>query len=285
LEFSYYYITRNDFTRARTICDQGLQVFSQKNNPSAYRLLAFIRGVSYFVEKKYDEAFHSFSPLRIDGNYCGQFLDPIILNHLHQRTEPFIEAILLSLIESEELHNRFSLFTHPFTDRRTPVVMLCNLYQQRGEYEKLEMLCTTFRECDHKNMLRYLSTSYFQQSKHLLAQSAHQNKKAFFESQINPPTQYNYRTVANMLRKYDIPLVAVQYPMRSIEQLKTMLNNDGHIIFVDNEALFKEHVLNESYNMYFVDSFAGDFGHCTGEGNQLLAQNIADTIEQELFRK
>jgi hypothetical protein len=34
-----------------------------------------------------------------------------------------------------------------------------------------------------------------------------------------------------------------------------------------------------------VDMFGGDFGHCTEKGNQLLAQNIADTILKEVFHE
>ena len=32
------------------------------------------------------------------------------------------------------------------------------------------------------------------------------------------------------------------------------------------------------YSKYFSDTFANDFGHCTREGNRLIAENLADTI-------
>jgi hypothetical protein len=79
-------------------------------------------------------------------------------------------------------------------------------------------------------------------------------------------------------------MVSVQYPMRSVAPLKKMLAGFADIIFVDNEAVFKEAVEAQGYARIFTDNFAGDFGHCTQEGNRLLAQNIANTIKEIIQR-
>jgi hypothetical protein len=71
--------------------------------------------------------------------------------------------------------------------------------------------------------------------------------------------------------------------MRSLEPLKRIFVQDKGIIFVDNEKIFKDAVKKEGYQAYFRDIFAGDFGHCTDKGNQLLAGNIADAILKEVF--
>jgi hypothetical protein len=73
--------------------------------------------------------------------------------------------------------------------------------------------------------------------------------------------------------------------MRNVEPLKKIFEQDESIIFVDNESVFKEALQKASYNEYFVDMFAGDFGHCTKKGNRLLAENIANTILREVFHK
>lgn len=52
---------------------------------------------------------------------------------------------------------------------------------------------------------------------------------------------------------------------------------------MDNEAIFKKAIFRDGYKEYFRDMFAGDFGHCTVKGNNLLAKNIADVILKELF--
>ncbi len=99
-------------------------------------------------------------------------------------------------------------------------------------------------------------------------------------------TVKNYHTLKEMLKRRKMRLVCVQYPMRSIEPLKKIFedNADG-IIFVDNEKSFKGMVSKSSYKEYFKDIFSGDFGHCTDKGNRLLAENIANVILKEVFDK
>lgn len=100
----------------------------------------------------------------------------------------------------------------------------------------------------------------------------------------NPLTFKNYLGIKDILDKYGIKLICVQYPMRSISPLIEIFQGKRGIIFVDNEKLFKDAVKKTGYNDYFVDMFAGDFGHCTRKGNKLLVEHIADTILKESFR-
>ncbi len=94
-------------------------------------------------------------------------------------------------------------------------------------------------------------------------------------------TIYNYLKLKAILDKRGIKLVCVQYPMRSVETLKRVFGPGTGVIFVDNENTFKDAVEREGSKEYFVDMFAGDFGHCTTKGNRLLAKNIADALEKE----
>ena len=64
-----------------------------------------------------------------------------------------------------------------------------------------------------------------------------------------------------------------------------MFENKEGIIFVDNEMVFRKALKQASYDEYFTDMFAGDFGHCTPKGNRLLAENIANVILKECFNK
>ena len=54
---------------------------------------------------------------------------------------------------------------------------------------------------------------------------------------------------------------------------------------MDNKEVFKEALKNGSYEDYFEDRFAGDFGHCTGKGNYILAENVAKSILKYLSDK
>ena len=89
----------------------------------------------------------------------------------------------------------------------------------------------------------------------------------------------NYFKLYQILDKYGIPLVAAQYPMRSVAPLEHIFASKK-VYLVDNESLFKDPIAEFGYETFFIDYFAGDFGHCTAEGNKLLAENIKDVILQ-----
>ncbi|MDD5356211.1 MAG: tetratricopeptide repeat protein, partial [Candidatus Omnitrophica bacterium] len=95
----------------------------------------------------------------------------------------------------------------------------------------------------------------------------------------------NYFKIKEMVTQKGIQLVCVQYPMRSIKPLRKIFASEEGIIFVDNEKVFKDALKNVKYSDYFVDSFGGDFGHCSPKGNRLLAENIVNVITREIFNK
>ncbi len=96
----------------------------------------------------------------------------------------------------------------------------------------------------------------------------------------------NYHRLKMILDKKGIVYVCVQYPMRNVEPLKNIFQDDmKDIIFVDNERIFEKVLKQENHKNYFTDMFAGDFGHCTEKGNRLLAENIANVILKEIFGK
>jgi tetratricopeptide (TPR) repeat protein len=95
---------------------------------------------------------------------------------------------------------------------------------------------------------------------------------------IGAKTQLNFQEVKDMTRRKGIELVVMQYPMRSLSALKESVGAASHILFVDNERIFKDAVSKENYADYFIDRFGGDFGHATPKGNHLLASNLATLI-------
>ncbi|MFA5059111.1 MAG: tetratricopeptide repeat protein [Candidatus Omnitrophota bacterium] len=91
------------------------------------------------------------------------------------------------------------------------------------------------------------------------------------------PTMSNYQQLKEIVLKKGIKLICAQYPLRDIALLRKDLSSTG-IIFVDNRAVFQDAVNKNGYDQYFYDRFAGDFGHCTAQGNKLLAENISKAI-------
>ncbi len=99
---------------------------------------------------------------------------------------------------------------------------------------------------------------------------------------MQPITVKNYQRLRDAILARGLTLVAVQYPVRRIEPLKQLLGENPAIVYVDNEKLFKKAIQTHSYDYLFQDSFAGDFGHATPEGNRILANNIATAILNHL---
>jgi len=95
--------------------------------------------------------------------------------------------------------------------------------------------------------------------------------------------RHNYRKMKSILDSRGIKLCCMQYPRRNITNLTLMFDAPEDVIFVDNEWVFKEALKKGRFEDYFIDSFAGDFGHCTPRGNRLIAENIANVILRELF--
>ena len=98
-------------------------------------------------------------------------------------------------------------------------------------------------------------------------------------------TRRNYLELKKILDQRKIKLVCVQYPVRALCPLKKIFERQDGVLFVDNEDIFKDALQQAGYSEYFIDMFAGDFGHCTEKGNKLLAENIANVILKEVFNK
>ncbi len=130
-----------------------------------------------------------------------------------------------------------------------------------------------------------LANLYRQSGKPGLMREYYDKARELVSNYYNPLTVANYRKLKKILERRKIKLVCAQYPLRSIEPLKRIFTGEGDIVFVDNEIVFKEALSKARYSEYFNDMFAGDFGHCTVKGNRLLAENIANTILKEVFKK
>jgi tetratricopeptide (TPR) repeat protein len=164
---------------------------------------------------------------------------------------------------------------------------LAEFYMQSGRLAEAEKILERAQKiCPDERNCRTLSLIY-RQTGHL-AHSDEPCKEAWQSpSAVNDTVVMdNYRRLKEILDKRGIKLVSVQYPMRSVEPLKKMLQGlENGVIFVDNQRVFQEAVRETSYNEYFRDSFGGDFGHCTEKGNRLLAENIAKAILAETLTK
>jgi tetratricopeptide (TPR) repeat protein len=167
-----------------------------------------------------------------------------------------------------------------------PYLELGLIFQAQGKRLEAEPLLKKAIELDPGNdrVYRTLRVLYIENGDPIRARE--------YESKANELTaDYyplividNYRKLKAALDKRGIVYVCAQYPLRSIEPLKKIFQPGAQgIVFVDNEKLFKDALRKSGYKDYFIDMYNGDFGHCTPEGNRLLAENIANVILDEVF--
>ena len=156
--------------------------------------------------------------------------------------------------------------------------------QAQDQFEKAALL-TGAVKFDTYNDGSYgaLAILYRENGKYEAADRYYMKSKSL--ENYHPSTINNYRKIKEILDRRGVKLVCVQYPMRSIEPLKKIFKGERDIIFVDNEKIFSDIFTEANYREYFIDMFAGDFGHCTYKGNRLLAENIANVILREAFNK
>jgi tetratricopeptide (TPR) repeat protein len=173
------------------------------------------------------------------------------------------------------------------------LIELGSLYRDQGELAQAENLFKKAiginfemgTERMNERILRALASLYEEMGKPELTKKYTEMAHQMGSEDNAAVTVKNYLTLKEILDRKGIKLVCVQYPMRNLASLKRIFEKDKNVIFVDNERLFKDAVKQSSYNDYFIDIFAGDFGHCNRKGNQLLAHNIADALLREVFNK
>jgi len=159
-------------------------------------------------------------------------------------------------------------------------------YGNSGRMEEAEYYFKKAVELDPGFFEGYLALATIAAESGNIKLAEEYRKAGGWEKRYTALTRNNYRKLKELLDQKKIQLVCVQYPMRSVVPLKTLFRNEERsIIFIDNEKIFMDAVRAGFYKKYFKDMFAGDFGHCTDEGNRLLAKNIAKVVLEEYFKK
>ena len=98
-------------------------------------------------------------------------------------------------------------------------------------------------------------------------------------------TKYHYRLMYKILNENGIKLIVMQYPTLDILELKKIFTKNESIIFISNEENFMEALENGKYEDYFIDNLRPTFGHATPKGNRLIAENVANVLEENGYIK
>ena len=165
---------------------------------------------------------------------------------------------------------------------------LGQFYQDQGKFSEAEAAFKKAIELNPKSgkIYRALRELYKLMGNPRFAREYDKKTRELGLDYYPPMTINNYHKLKVILDKRGIAYVCVQYPVRKLEPLKKIFQGETEgIIFVDNEKIFKEALKKSGHKEYFIDMFGGDFGHCTKKGDQLLAENIADSIFKEMLGK
>jgi len=157
---------------------------------------------------------------------------------------------------------------------------LAEAYWKNGDLKASEV---TLRRILDKNplnnkVLGMLAQLYRELELEALADDYETRSEAVRHLYSATATVENYREIKKLIKNRGIPLVCVQYPLRSVNSLKNLFVNTENMIFVENRENFQKALAKSCYDDYFTDHVGGDFGHCTPRGNRLLAENVADAV-------
>jgi len=159
-------------------------------------------------------------------------------------------------------------------------VELGDWFVKQGMLDDAEKVYLKAIKKEPKNSLVYGKLSELYKKQGRLKESEEFALKS--ESRIQESYDKNllkvYDTVSQKILKSGAKMISMQYPLRDNKWLKENLKDRDKIIFLDNKSNFEEVLSSSQYTEYFYDNFAGDFGHCTIKGNQLIAEQLADVI-------
>ncbi|MFH1619958.1 MAG: hypothetical protein ABIG11_08650 [bacterium] len=159
------------------------------------------------------------------------------------------------------------------------VFALTRYYIKAKRFAEAEELLQEAREF-HPDNERYLGalTRLYRESGHPELARRHEAELAATRAMFTETTHANFRELKRILDSRGIHLALMQYPMCALAPLRRLLDDPGNVIFIDNERVFKTAVADKGYAFYFRDMFAGNFGHCSLEGNRLIARDAADAL-------
>lgn len=264
LQIGWFYKTEKEYAEAEKAFQKAAKI-----NPKDNRIYSEL-GLSYQEWGKYDKAEKAFRKA-IETNPNDQ--------------EAYME--LARFYQAEEKHSQAEeILNQAAKQNPLAYIDLGWHYKDRGRYAQTEEVLNKAMELNPRNSRVYGAAAvlYQEMKKYDIADEYYKKANELRLRHYDSMTSENYRKLRDRLYEKGVRLTCVQYPMRSIESLRSLFKGqEDDIVFVDNEAIFKDAIKKGGYKEYFRDTFAGDFGHCTDKGNQLLAENIAAVILKECF--
>jgi tetratricopeptide (TPR) repeat protein len=154
------------------------------------------------------------------------------------------------------------------------------VYEREGRLDEAERALTKLLEAGGRPSLIYGQLGRIAEKQGRMEHARRYRERSVEESVVASgiSTRRTYRALEAELDRRGILLVALQYPLRPLSALKSLLADQPGVLFVDAERPFRDALEHAPYEHYFSDRFAGDFGHFTPAGARLLADQVAGAI-------
>lgn len=169
-----------------------------------------------------------------------------------------------------------------FTYQEQPARYLADSYSDIGNYQSAIETLKPLLKYQNPAIYRHLANIYKKSSNTKESDGLLRQAKAIEDKEENKSFKENYRKICEISLSNSIKIIAMENPNKSTEKLKKILEGINGVIVVSNEENFKKALKEDSYEKYFEDLSAGDYGHCTKEGNMLIAENLLPFILEEL---
>ncbi|HNW43195.1 MAG TPA: GDSL-type esterase/lipase family protein [Elusimicrobiales bacterium] len=179
------------------------------------------------------------------------------------------EAAYLKAIDFRDLNG----------EHRMAVSELTWLYLKEKRYSEAETLLQKVRAHNpHDEKISGALASLYRESGRPELARPYAEQLAAARGLYTETTRSNFEEIRRLLKARGVRLAMMQYPMCSLAQLQAQFDGADDVIFIDNERTFQKAVAEKGYVYYFMDLFAGNFGHCTPRGNELIAANAAAAL-------
>ena len=97
-------------------------------------------------------------------------------------------------------------------------------------------------------------------------------------------TEHHYRYIYEALKEVQIPWVVMQYPTLPLAPRQEIWSQEDlsqlPMYFVSNQDNFEKALAEKKFEEIFVDRFAGEWGHTTDFGHQLIADQVFPTVRK-----
>jgi len=186
--------------------------------------------------------------------------------------------------KAEEMYKKAIEFDSKYEPAYTGLG-LCYALQSKHQENYVLVQKIAQEKIKNDRLYGFIATVYNQKGEYNKARQYYLKAEAFRSQFYNPETKSNYLFLKDLVNQRGIKLVCMQYPLRDISSIKRMFESTHGIIFVENKNNFEDALKKKKYEDFFTDNFGGEFGHCTREGNRLIAEGLARKLKEEVFNK